>query len=151
MRKILLAITQIPQGNHQIAWTVAGRDKKPQETLMAVQGKTIVTQNLFVYGTLAPGQPNEHVLAPLAGAWQPATVQGRLKQLGWGAALGYPALVPDAAGAAIHGFVFSSPRLADFWTTLDAFEGDQYERVLIEAHLDDGSPVAAFVYALRTG
>jgi gamma-glutamylcyclotransferase (GGCT)/AIG2-like uncharacterized protein YtfP len=116
-----------------------------------VQGKTNVTQRLFVYGTLAPGQPNEHVLTPLAGAWQPATVTGQLMQLGWGAALGYPALVPAADGAAVRGFVFSSPRLADFWTTLDAFEGEQYERVFIEAHLDDGSTVAAFAYALRTG
>jgi gamma-glutamylcyclotransferase (GGCT)/AIG2-like uncharacterized protein YtfP len=118
---------------------------------MAVQGKTTMTQNLFVYGTLAPGKPNEHVLAPLAGIWQPATMTGQLMQLGWGAALGYPALVPDVTGEAVRGFVFSSPRLPDFLPTLDAFEGEQYERVLIEAHLDDGSPVEAFVYALRTG
>ena len=107
-----------------------------------------MTQRLFVYGTLAPGQPNEPVLAPLAGAWQPATVKGRLIPQGWGAALGFPALVPAADGEAIRGFVFSSPRLADFWPILDAFEGEQYERVLLEAILDDGSTVDAFVYAL---
>ena len=110
-----------------------------------------MTQRLFVYGTLAPGKPNEHVLAPLAGAWQPATVKGHLMQFGWGAAMGFPALVPAADGEAIQGFVFSSPRLADFWPTLDEFEGEQYERVLLEAHLDDGSTVDAFVYALRRG
>ena len=110
-----------------------------------------MTQRLFVYGTLAPGQPNEHVLTPLAGAWQPAAVKGHLMQLGWGAALGFPALVPAADGEAIRGFVFSSPRLADFWSTLDAFEGEQYERISLEAVLDDGSTVDAFVYALRTG
>ena len=110
-----------------------------------------MTQRLFVYGTLAPGQPNEHVLTPLAGAWQPATVKGRLMPQGWGAALGFPALAPAANGDAIRGFVFSSLHLADFWPTLDAFEGEQYERVLIEARLDDGSKVDAFVYVLRTG
>ena len=110
-----------------------------------------MTQRLFVYGTLAPGQPNEHVLAPLAGAWQPATVRGHLMPQGWGAALGFPALVPAADGEAIRGFVFSSPHLADFWPTLDEFEGEQYERVLLEAHLDDGSTVDAFVYAPRRG
>ena len=110
-----------------------------------------MTQRLFVYGTLAPGQPNEHVLTPLAGAWQPAAVKGRLMPQGWGAALGFPALAPAANGDAIRGFVFSSPRLADCWPTLDAFEGEQYERVLIEARLDDGATVDAFVYALRTG
>ena len=67
-----------------------------------------MTQRLFVYGTLAPGQPNEHVLAPLAGAWQPATVKGRLMPQGWGVALGFPALVPAADGEAIRGFVFES-------------------------------------------
>ena len=110
-----------------------------------------MTQRLFVYGTLAPGQPNEHVLTPLAGAWQPATVKGQIIPQGWGAALGFPALVPAADGEAIRGFVFSSPRLADFWSTLDAFEGEQYERISLEAVLDDGSIVDAFVYALRTG
>ena len=31
---------------------------------------------LFVYGTLAPGRPNEHVLADVPGEWEPATVMG---------------------------------------------------------------------------
>ena len=110
-----------------------------------------MTERLFVYGTLAPGQPNEHVLAPLAGHWQPAAVQGRLVQLGWGAALGYPALIPAADGETIRGYVFSTPRLADFWPTLDEFEGEQYERVLVAAVLDDGGAVEAYVYALRAG
>jgi gamma-glutamylcyclotransferase (GGCT)/AIG2-like uncharacterized protein YtfP len=33
-----------------------------------------VTDRLFVYGTLAPGRPNEHVLADLGGTWEPAYV-----------------------------------------------------------------------------
>ena len=43
---------------------------------------------LFVYGTLAPGRPNAHILAPLGGNWQPATVTGHLKQQGGGDAMG---------------------------------------------------------------
>lgn len=110
-----------------------------------------MTQRLFVYGTLAPGQPNEHVLAPLAGIWQPATVRGHLTQLGWGADLGYPALVPAADGEAIRGLLFSSPALAAFWPTLDEFEGEQYARVLVKAALDEGGVVEAYVYALAGG
>lgn len=33
-------------------------------------------ERLFVYGTLAPGKPNEHVLAGLTGDWVAASVKG---------------------------------------------------------------------------
>lgn len=84
-------------------------------------------QKLFVYGTLAPGRPNEHILAPLGGTWQPATVHGHLQQIGWGAALGYPALTLDDAGEKVRRFIFSAAGLAAFWDALDDFEGEQYE------------------------
>ena len=108
-------------------------------------------QRLFVYGTLAPGRPNEHVLTPLGGTWQSATVKGQLKQQGWGAAMGFPGLVLDEAGGEISGFLFTSENLGSFWNTLDDFEGEQYERVLVDAHLQDGSLVEAYVYVLRSG
>ena len=56
------------------------------------------------YGTLAPGAPNEHVLAGLAGRWR----------------------------------------------DLDAFEGDDYARVVTEVRLADGTAADAFVYVLRS-
>jgi hypothetical protein len=34
-----------------------------------------MTDRLFVYETLAPARPNEHVLAEVPGTWAPATVQ----------------------------------------------------------------------------
>lgn len=105
-------------------------------------------QRLFVYGTLAPGRPNEHILAPLGGDWRPATVKGHLQQGGWGAVLGFPALVLDEAGEHVSGFVFSAENLAAFWDTLDTFEGEQYERVLTNARLDDGSTIETYVYVL---
>ena len=33
---------------------------------------------LFVYGTLAPGKPNHHVISDVAGEWENATVKGTL-------------------------------------------------------------------------
>ena len=106
-------------------------------------------ERLFVYGTLAPGRPNEHVLAEIEGAWQTATVTGRLRQEGWGAEMGYPALSLDGGSDTVQGFVFSSENLVDHWGELDAFEGEAYQRVLTDVTGEDGTPIRAFVYALR--
>jgi len=62
---------------------------------------------LFVYGTLAPGRSNAHVLADVPGVWEPATVTGTLLPVGWGAAAGFPGLILDAHGTAVAGFLFS--------------------------------------------
>ena len=108
-----------------------------------------MTDRLFVYGTLAPGRPNEHVLAEVAGTWEPATVKGTLRQEGWGAAVGYPGIVLDEHGGEVHGFIFSSEELSAHWARLDAFEGDGYERVFTSAELGDGTVVKAHIYALK--
>ncbi|MFD2166347.1 gamma-glutamylcyclotransferase [Thalassotalea euphylliae] len=105
---------------------------------------------LFVYGTLAPGRPNEHILAPLGGSWQAATINGKLYEKGWGAALGYPGIVLDATDDNVDGFLFESEHLKAFWPELDAFEGEGYERVMVEARLNDGTAVECNVYALVT-
>lgn len=107
-----------------------------------------MTDRLFVYGTLAPGHPNAHVLADVPGRWEPAVVKGRLLAEGWGSAIGYPGIVLDDAGEAVHGLVFSSDELAAHWARLDEFEGEGYERVPASAQLEDGSVVPAYVYAL---
>ena len=108
-----------------------------------------MTQNLFVYGTLAPERPNEHVLTALGGTWQPATVRGYLKPQGWGAEMDYPGIVLDASGEVIDGFVFSSDRLGEHWDALDEFEGAQYQRVLTEILSSDGTSIMAYLYVLR--
>lgn len=126
-------------------------------------------EHLFVYGTLAPGRPNEHVLADVPGTWRAATVRGVLRELGWGAAQGYPGIVLDTETAndtdataedaaaddaethgLVDGVVFSSPELAEHWDRLDRFEGPEYERVTVDASLEDGTTVSAQIYALRT-
>lgn len=107
-----------------------------------------MTDRLFVYGTLAPGRSNGHVLAGVPGTWEPATVRGRLLPRGWGAATGYPGLIPDERAGAVRGFVFSSPALQADWPRLDAFEGPGYQRVLVPARLNSGAAVQAYVYAL---
>ena len=108
-----------------------------------------VTQNLFVYGTLAPGRPNEHVLTAIGGTWEPATVKGHLREHGWGAEMGYPGIVIDKAGEDIKGFIFSSDNLDKRWDELDDFEGGEYKRVLVEVHRNDASSTEAYIYVLR--
>ncbi|UNK48740.1 gamma-glutamylcyclotransferase [Lysobacter sp. S4-A87] len=107
-----------------------------------------MSNRLFVYGTLAPGRPNAHVLADVPGTWEPATVRGTLLQQGWGAAIGYPGIVLDESGNEVDGLVFTSDELVGHWSRLDDFEGDGYERVLTVATLQDGTQVQAFVYQL---
>lgn len=108
-----------------------------------------MTHRLFVYGTLAPGRPNEHLLADVAGDWEPATVMGTLLREGWGAAVGYPGIVLDEHGEEVDGFLFSSDRLPAHWARLDEFEGEGYERVLTTVKRKDGTTVEAYIYRLR--
>ena len=104
---------------------------------------------LFVYGTLAPGRPNEHILADVPGSWEPATVIGTLLPEGWGAAAGYPGIVLDGQGGEVEGLLFTSESLAGHWARLDEFEGEGYERALVTAKCKDGTTVDAYIYKLR--
>lgn len=109
----------------------------------------MTTNRLFVYGTLAPGRPNEHVLADIPGEWEPATVIGTLLPEGRGATAGYPGIVLGDEGGEVEGLLFSSENLAEHWGRLDEFEGEGYERVLTTATLKDGRTVEACIYRLR--
>ena len=86
---------------------------------------------LAVYGTLAPGQPNHHVVAPLGGEWTEGLIEGDLFPVGWGATLGYPAFLPRAGGPSVAVKVLTSPMLATAWPALDHFEGSEYRRILV--------------------
>lgn len=89
------------------------------------------SHRLAVYGTLAPGRPNHHVVAPLGGAWTDGLIEGDLIPVGWGAAAGYPAFRPRVGGAAVAVQVLTAPLLATAWHDLDHFEGPEYQRILV--------------------
>ena len=107
-------------------------------------------ERLFTYGSLQPGGPNEGVLAPVGGEWQPAAIRGRLVEAGWGASLGFPGLVLDESADEVEGHVFASAHLGAEWARLDQFEGAEYERVVAPVTLASGEQVRAYVYVLRT-
>ena len=109
-----------------------------------------MTNRLFVYGTLMPGRPNEHILTAIGGEFIPAHLRGTLYEKGWGADMGYPGLIIDQKGDKVNGYIFSSTNLKYRWKDLDEFEGNAYLRVLTDVTMEDGSTVKAYVYTIRS-
>ena len=106
-------------------------------------------ERLFVYGTLGPGRPNEHVLGDIGGEWEAAWVPGTLHESGWGAELGFPGIRLDSTGQRVEGFLFSSAALVDHWGMLDAFEGEAYSRVSTQVGRPGKPAIDAWVYTLK--
>lgn len=104
-----------------------------------------IDHRLATYGTLAPGRAHHHQLASLSGTWTTGTIRGRLIETGWGAALGYPALVLDEDGEAIEVHLFTAAELPAHWERLDAFEGAEYRRGEVMVETAEGR-VAAWIY-----
>lgn len=105
---------------------------------------------LAVYGTLAPGRPNHHVVADLAGRWITGTVRGTLREQGWGSALGYPGILLDPAGPEVAVDVLESAQLPAHWERLDDFEGPGYRRTVTMVSTAEGE-VQASIYQLAPG
>jgi gamma-glutamylcyclotransferase (GGCT)/AIG2-like uncharacterized protein YtfP len=122
-------------------------DRRAERRLDALFG---TGRTLAVYGTLAPGQPNHHVLAPLGGEWTDGLIEGDLIPQGWGAALGYPGFRPRAGGDAVAVKVLTAPSLATAWPDLDRFEGPGYRRILVPIFGADLDPERAGGRRLRT-
>jgi gamma-glutamylcyclotransferase (GGCT)/AIG2-like uncharacterized protein YtfP len=108
---------------------------------------------LFVYGTLAPGESNAHIMAGLNGRWEVAELRGYVYPDGLEASEWYPALILPAAndGSApmVTGRLFVSADLPEFWPQLDAFEGACYQRVVVSVKGRDSGAVEAYVYELN--
>ncbi|MEL0152189.1 MAG: gamma-glutamylcyclotransferase family protein [Halieaceae bacterium] len=111
---------------------------------------------LFVYGTLAPGEVNAHVLSALDGSWTRAKVGGVLCDVGWGAAHGFPGMrllrcassSDDAPSNFVSGLLFESEGLRELWPELDDFEGADYCCELTQAIFEDGTTKPCVVYAV---
>lgn len=86
---------------------------------------------LAVYGTLAPGRQNYHIVEPLGGEWTDGLIEGTLQETGWGATQGYPAFRPAAGGPIVQIKVLKSNALPEGWRPVDEFEGPDYQRILV--------------------
>lgn len=110
---------------------------------------TANVERLFVYGSLAPGRPNEHIMHGIDGKWEQAFVYGFLHNSGWGAAMGFPGIELHEKGGKVPGFLFTSSDLWQHWARLDAFEGAEYQRVKTPVFLlPQEQEVSAFLYVL---
>ena len=125
----LVAAANAVRWRRDASGSAVGSDGRRAERQLDALFRT--SHTLAVYGTLAPGQPNHHVVAPLGGEWTDGLIEGDLLPVGWGAALGYPGFRPRAGGAAVAVKVLTAPSLATAWPTLDRFEGPGYQRILV--------------------
>lgn len=107
-------------------------------------------RRLAVYGSLAPGKLNHHIVAPAGGTWTSGLVTGAFSENGWGAAHGFPGLRWSPDGGDVRVSLLTSDTLPSHWPRLDDFEGDDYMRILVPVG-DEDSPVVtvANLYELR--
>lgn len=101
-----------------------------------------VVDRLFVYGTLRSGQTARSLIADhvARAAW--ARTTGRLV-----AFPDYPGLVDESAGEIVGELVWLTDLAAAF-ALLDAYEGDDFIRVLKRCHLAEGGEEWAWCYVL---
>lgn len=105
-------------------------------------------ERLASYGTLAPGEENQHQLDELDGRWIEGVVLGKRVKAGWGTWLGFPGFVLDPNGGQVKVHIFESKDLPQHWQRLDDFEGEEYKRVITTADTDEG-PLEVCIYEIK--
>ncbi|QMU31579.1 gamma-glutamylcyclotransferase [Adhaeribacter radiodurans] len=106
---------------------------------------------LIVYGTLAPGASNHSVVKHIQGKWEEGVVRGKLEKLGWGAEMGFYGFkhTTREEQEIIKAYVLCSDELVNNWYNLDAFEGNEYRRILARYELDNGETGVGYIYAVN--
>lgn len=94
-------------------------------------------QRLVVYGTLAPGEVNHHILEPIPGNWSRCVLRGAIDRSG-----SFPVFQWDPSGEALEAQLFESPELPDHWLRIDRFEGPRYKRLIVPAETERGIKMA---------
>lgn len=103
-----------------------------------------MVDRLFVYGTMRAGQASRSLIDAYVKSAEPATAFGTM----YAFPSGHPGLVVDDAGL-VHGELIVLADLASALPLLDAYEGDDFVRVLSEVTTTAG-PSWAWLYALAS-
>ncbi len=101
-----------------------------------------IVDRLFAYGTLRSGQTARSMIADHVVGSEPATTTGVLI-----AFPDYPGLVDGETGA-VTGELMTLTELAAAFALLDAYEGDDFIRILKRVRTHDGSEAWAWCYVL---
>ena len=141
LEKVLLRVNALRYAAEPtIEWTVA------EDILVSL----LRTSNHFaVYGTLAPGAPNHHVLESLSGEWRDGSVHGDLHERGRGAQQGYPAIRWNPRSGQVPVKLLVSEDLEHHWERLDELEGPEYQRILVPVYMGDQVVAVANIYEAR--
>ncbi len=99
------------------------------------------SSRLAVYGTLAPGESNHHVVASIPGRWEDGTVRGVVGKMG-----PYPTFHWKKPGGVVAVMVLHSAYLTNHWQRLDRFEGPGYRRILVPIERAGDEVVVANLY-----
>lgn len=110
-----------------------------------MENKTV----LIVYGSLAPGESNHHIISHIDGQWSKASIKGRIIDNGWSSRTGYPEFqrTSEEDSETVEVFAFISEELDEHWDHIDAFERtESYIRSKIPCVLEGGKIIDAFIY-----
>ncbi len=109
-----------------------------------VTGSNEVLDRLFVYSTLRTGQTARSLIANHVARCVPASTAGAI----YAFPMGYAGFVEAAPDRRVIGEVLWLTDLPATFGLLDAYEGDDFARVIRQVELDNGEPVWTWIYVL---
>lgn len=107
-------------------------------------GSHEVLDRLFVYGTLRHGQTARSLVANQITRWVKATTHGSI----YAFPMGYPGYVEGDGRGLVQGEVVWLTELPATFGLLDAYEGQDFVRMIRQVRLETGEEVWAWVYTL---
>jgi len=107
-------------------------------------GSNEVLDRLFVYSTLRQGQTARSLIANHVARCVPASTTGAI----YAFPMGYAGFVESEPARRVIGEVLWLTDLAATFGLLDAYEGDEFARVIKQVELETGEPVWTWIYVL---
>ena len=121
-------------------------ERKPRIGTREVErttGSHEALDRLFVYGTLRAGQTARSLVANQITRSVKATTRGAI----FAFPMGYPGFVDDETGI-VHGDVVWLTELPATFGLLDAYEGQDFSRMIRPVTLETGQEIWAWIYVL---